>query len=348
MNFYSTVSEKIRGSIILLGINQELNEISFSYTAYTDQQLGPEPEPTADHQLGWPAPTAGRQLGGPAPTAGQQLGGPEITADQQLGGPEITADQQLGGPAPTAGGQQLGAPAPTAGGQQLGGPAPAAIRQLGGPEPTADQQLGGPAPTAGGQQLGGPEITADQQLGGPAPTAGQQQGGPKPPVYIMKEAALLEPSRGIKRKSTENSSEHTCVICLKSFSTRVGLLRHGKRHGVTAKTYVCKLCTFTHTMKKELREHMATHSKKLVCQICLDTFDTVARLNWHESMHDIVGLPHACTQCGHRFKQFSNLKRHIRAHDDVRRFQCGMCDSKFAQLSNLHVHIRGRHRHSGD
>jgi len=302
MNFYSTVSEKIRGSIILLGINQELNEISFSYTAYTDQQLGPEPEPTADHQLGWPAPTAGRQLGGPAPTAGQQLGGPEITADQQLGGPEITADQQLGGP----------------------------------------------APTAGGQQLGGPEITADQQLGGPAPTAGQQQGGPKPPVYIMKEAALLEPSRGIKRKSTENSSEHTCVICLKSFSTRVGLLRHGKRHGVTAKTYVCKLCTFTHTMKKELREHMATHSKKLVCQICLDTFDTVARLNWHESMHDIVGLPHACTQCGHRFKQFSNLKRHIRAHDDVRRFQCGMCDSKFAQLSNLHVHIRGRHRHSGD
>jgi len=144
---------------------------------------------------------------------------------------------------------------------------------------------------------------------------------------------------------------HKCAICPKSYSTRIKLKRHQKKHEVTLKTYTCKLCAFTCTtrdelymhMKEALSAHMTSHSGKFKCRICPQTFDSKSFLNWHESMHDTVGLPYDCIKCGHRFKQSSNLKRHVRAHDDERKFQCVMCASRFSQLSNLQVHSRNIH-----
>uniref|UniRef100_A0A7M4FZQ0 C2H2-type domain-containing protein n=1 Tax=Crocodylus porosus TaxID=8502 RepID=A0A7M4FZQ0_CROPO len=54
--------------------------------------------------------------------------------------------------------------------------------------------------------------------------------------------------------------------------------------------------------------------------------------------------PHACPECGRRFRQASNLARHRRAHGGERPHACPDCGRCFGRRSNLAQHQR---THSG-
>ncbi|MGH0161284.1 UNVERIFIED_CONTAM: hypothetical protein FKN15_040383 [Acipenser sinensis] len=56
-------------------------------------------------------------------------------------------------------------------------------------------------------------------------------------------------------------------------------------------------------------------------------------------------LPHACLECGKRFRQRSDLQRHSFVHSEENQFPCRLCEKRFAHASGLRIHERS---HSGD
>ena len=52
-----------------------------------------------------------------------------------------------------------------------------------------------------------------------------------------------------------------------------------------------------------------------------------------------------CTRCSRKFKDKSNLMRHIRMHDGIRAHDCAYCGKKFTQKVHLQVHERS---HTGE
>jgi len=149
--------------------------------------------------------------------------------------------------------------------------------------------------------------------------------------------------------TTDNSTDMRCPVCLKTYKTRVALSRHIKTHYVV-KTFDCNECNppTSYATKTEFTAHMMGHPGPFACEICPAKFVGKVYLNCHQSQHDIIGLPHQCPTCLQRFKQNSNLKRHLRAHDDIRAYHCAICKKNFAQLSNLKGHIDTAHGINND
>ncbi|XP_029143197.1 zinc finger protein 771-like [Protobothrops mucrosquamatus] len=89
----------------------------------------------------------------------------------------------------------------------------------------------------------------------------------------------------------------------------------------------------------------STQSRKPhACDECGKRFRILANLERHQQRHT-AEKPHQCRDCGRRFRWGCHLERHRRSRQPDRPYSCGECGRRFTQRSALSKH---RRLHSGE
>lgn len=117
------------------------------------------------------------------------------------------------------------------------------------------------------------------------------------------------------------------------------------------KPYICNICTKTFSKKVYLKHHLKRHeaenSSVSSCSKCKKLFPTQAELKEHRKVHRKENRPklHVCEQCSKSFAMAGDLKVHYRKHTGEKPFACSAsgCSERFTQAPNLQSHIRRRH-----
>ena len=146
----------------------------------------------------------------------------------------------------------------------------------------------------------------------------------------------------------------------------------------TRKQVFCDLCSYSTTIKKNLRAHKErVHDKikKFACDDCDYAVHAQSDLKKHiEGVHRHIRDRHACVECGHVLSRKDSLRQHLatvhnheghllkcgscpyttankknlrhhkeRVHDKIKKYACEECDYAVHAKSDLKKHIEGVH-----
>lgn len=133
-----------------------------------------------------------------------------------------------------------------------------------------------------------------------------------------------------------------CVFCSNNFSKFKGLLEHMNTH---YRNYVCDVCDAGFVTKYILFNHAATHKTGLFeCCYCEKVFDTLRKKQLHEKAIHIHCYINKCGHCGERFKDFRQKEDHIaKMHGVPATLKCQACDRTFKNKSMYTIHIKRDH-----
>lgn len=147
-------------------------------------------------------------------------------------------------------------------------------------------------------------------------------------------SSLLSNHRRVKHKSTG----YRCEVCGSIFQSSKVLQAHEIRHTTLDPPVKCKICSKGFFAKNNLKRHEKdVHSdKKLICDVCGETFPTLGRLNEHKLTH--LGS-FSCNLCGKVCSTRNNLRIHKIGHKTMNYMHCS-CGKKFASFAFYHNHKR--------
>ncbi|XP_053913883.1 uncharacterized protein LOC104055025 [Cuculus canorus] len=149
-----------------------------------------------------------------------------------------------------------------------------------------------------------------------------------------------------------------CAQCGKRFAQKPNLIAHQKTHA-GRQPFACLDCPKRFKSKLALRGHQRGHTAAapapmsptvtpLGCSLCGVSFEEPNELQLHRQSHHhhhhgsggSGERPHACAECGKRFRQKVNLAVHQRTHTGERPFRCAECGKGFSQKAHLLRHRR--------
>lgn len=138
-----------------------------------------------------------------------------------------------------------------------------------------------------------------------------------------------------------------CRMCLKSFVNETLLRNHMQTvHNKNGDT-ICLLCLKELKSHRTLLDHMNTHRGDLKhkCQFCGKRFVNPTRLKNHiQSVHqEVKELKKPCPKCG-RTITLSMFEKHLKLHDQPKKFVCEICKWVYASRSGLDLHSRIVHK----
>ncbi|XP_055538617.1 gastrula zinc finger protein 5-1-like isoform X2 [Wyeomyia smithii] len=135
-----------------------------------------------------------------------------------------------------------------------------------------------------------------------------------------------------------------CDQCGKVYTNSFNLENHKSQvHGGEFEElgYVYKCCEQTFQTRRELNDHVATHSKKLnlLCDLCGKSFTSHKALRSHNQSHMNI-RPFSCEVCGKSFRTKLLLVQHSHVHTGVKVFSCDLCEKSFAKKESLKRHYK--------
>uniref|UniRef100_A0A0C9REK8 ZNF470 protein n=1 Tax=Fopius arisanus TaxID=64838 RepID=A0A0C9REK8_9HYME len=144
-------------------------------------------------------------------------------------------------------------------------------------------------------------------------------------------------------KRHNNQKDHTCTICGKGFIRRDALKKHLECLHKDLKTFLCVICN--KTFKGHLPQHMRTHAhdRPHACSTCGQKFAQKSQLTVHQRTHT-GQRPFRCLVCWQAFAHSTALKLHTRRHTGERPFKCTECNVGFTQLPHWKKHMKCIHK----
>ncbi|XP_032486427.1 zinc finger and BTB domain-containing protein 11 isoform X3 [Phocoena sinus] len=144
-----------------------------------------------------------------------------------------------------------------------------------------------------------------------------------------------------------------CTQCEKSFFEARDLRQHMNKH-LGVKPFQCQFCDKCYSWKKDWYSHVKSHSvtEPYRCNICGKEFYEKALFRRHvkKATHGKKGrakqnLERVCEQCGRKFTQLREYRRHMNNHGGVKPFECLTCGVAWADARSLKRHVR---THTGE
>ncbi|KAF0042599.1 hypothetical protein F2P81_006131 [Scophthalmus maximus] len=178
-----------------------------------------------------------------------------------------------------------------------------------------------------------------------------------------------------KRSMEEHTSLHTgeskylCNTCGATFHRASALSKHMKKHQPRpdVRPFACSHCDKRFYEAKDLQQHMNKHMglKPFQCQVCGKCYSWKKDWYSHVKSHSVAepykrhvkkathgkkgrvkqNLERECEQCGRKFTQLREYRRHINNHQGVKPFECLTCGVAWADARSLKRHVR---THTGE
>ncbi|XP_045781785.1 gastrula zinc finger protein XlCGF26.1-like [Maniola jurtina] len=141
-----------------------------------------------------------------------------------------------------------------------------------------------------------------------------------------------------------NDEELKCVVCSLVFSKFKVLLEHMHTH---FRNYVCEVCDYGCISRSRMYHHKESHDVgSFGCTKCDKVFETRPSLRKHMNMiHIFMNMPYKCAICNMRFKHGTVKDTHMATVHDIKPVlqQCKACDKTFTTRKWLHLHIKRYH-----
>lgn len=149
-------------------------------------------------------------------------------------------------------------------------------------------------------------------------------------------------------QKNEIDDKQVCIYCACYFQDPNELKKHIKKEHKNAGNLYCEKCDKTFQKLFAYNEHMNSHTKALYypCLYCEKTFFRLTCQKRHIKTHlakpgkKSKKTPFLCNICGKTFPYTNTYQRHLRMHQNVRKYECGVCTKKFSQSQHLQVHMR--------
>jgi uncharacterized Zn-finger protein len=143
----------------------------------------------------------------------------------------------------------------------------------------------------------------------------------------------------------QESKTHQCLHCDHKSSNSSDL----KRHIISVHTkdypHKCDMCDKGFHRPSELKKHVAAHKGKKMhqCRHCDFKIADPFVLSRHILSVHTKDLPFRCKRCRTRFRQQSELKKHMKTHSGQKVYQCEYCDYSTTDASGFKRHVISIH-----
>ncbi|XP_037651681.1 oocyte zinc finger protein XlCOF6-like isoform X3 [Sebastes umbrosus] len=181
--------------------------------------------------------------------------------------------------------------------------------------------------------------------GGPEPARNSDPGRLPEPMYII--INYVVPVTDSRCSSGEKP--FSCSECGKRFAIKKNLKQHMITH-TGEKPFSCSLCTKSFKRSGDLQKHMRVHTgeKPFSCSVCMKSFARSEYLKKHLRIHT-GQKPFNCWICDKRFLCKTHLERHIETHTGEKPFICSLCGKRLTVRATIKYHMaahRGEKRYS--
>lgn len=137
-----------------------------------------------------------------------------------------------------------------------------------------------------------------------------------------------------------------CYFCLRVIANRKKLREHQfSTHFKNVGEFVCPICSQRFVFKRQLKEHLITHSdvRSFQCEICGLTCKRRSHLHKHMDTHK-KERNYRCDVCHQNFKVQADLKAHCFADHQNQIMKCNVCKQTLHTANSVYLHSM---RHSG-
>ncbi|XP_075989400.1 uncharacterized protein LOC142985244 [Anticarsia gemmatalis] len=135
-----------------------------------------------------------------------------------------------------------------------------------------------------------------------------------------------------------------CCKCPSVFERFKMLQEHMNTH---YRNYICDVCDLGFLIKGSLIRHLATHKLgTFKCSFCHKTYDTVLKKKYHEkAVHILMSMTSVCSYCNERFPTNFKKEDHLAAVHGIciEKYKCRACDKTFKRKGALSIHTRKDH-----
>ncbi|XP_069363876.1 gastrula zinc finger protein XlCGF26.1-like [Maniola hyperantus] len=141
-----------------------------------------------------------------------------------------------------------------------------------------------------------------------------------------------------------DGEDHKCVMCLLVFSKFKVLLEHMHTH---YRNFVCEVCDYGCNNMRRMYNHKQLHKTgSFECGKCNKVFETHQRMSTHmNAVHKYKNKPNKCGICNERFNSGPMKDKHmvtLHGMSPVIR-KCSACDKTFTSQNLLRTHTKKFH-----
>jgi hypothetical protein len=153
---------------------------------------------------------------------------------------------------------------------------------------------------------------------------------------------------GLTAAEAQRGVGFACILCGKSFTTKLYLQTHVKTVHQRGVGFACILCGKSFTTKQHMQRHVTTVHQRGVgvgvgfaCILCGKSFTTKQHMQTHVKTVHLRIEEYECAECERKFGRKTSLVKHLKsAHSKVRPYHCERCLTTFAQKAHLDKHHR--------
>jgi hypothetical protein len=141
-----------------------------------------------------------------------------------------------------------------------------------------------------------------------------------------------------------NDKTLRCVVCSNVFNKFKALLEHMNTH---YRNYICEVCDAGYVTRCMLANHGEAHKTgQFKCRHCDKVYDTLRKRRSHEKcVHIYMNMLNKCGYCNEKFKDYRIKEKHIVQVHGIASIElkCQACEKTFPSQRALNTHTKRDH-----